>query len=130
MRTRANQAIQVVTGFALIGVVLLALYGATHIYQANFGADRPSIKAQEHRADRQRAAAAVLSAGPTYDVHNLPGGQLISVDIPLRAERGWVERTGCVIWRDAEYKTSTISCPSAPTEELPALVQETERSQP
>lgn len=55
-------------------------------------------------------AAAEVAKGPNVTTHATEHGQIIVVSIP-RATPYTVQWFDCVIFRDAEFKTSSISCP-------------------
>lgn len=47
--------------------------------------------------------------------------QLFVVDVPVQSGRVFVERQRCFVWRDAEFKTSSLSCESNPSLDAESL---------
>lgn len=58
----------------------------------------------------KRKVADEVAKGPTVTEHMTQRGQILIVSIPTSAIFT-VTRYECVIFRDAEFKTSSISCP-------------------
>ena len=42
-------------------------------------------------------------------VHTVPGGQIIDINVPGEV---WHDSQKCYVYRDLEFKTSSISCPA------------------
>ena len=66
----------------------------------------------EKRAARIAKAEATVRITPTPRTYRFDGSELKVFDVPVRDSRGFVEAQRCFLWRDAEYRTSTLSCPA------------------
>ena len=64
-----------------------------------------------HTEKRQAKAEAALSKTPVPRTYSIQGNQLQVLDIPVADSSGFVETQRCMVWRDAEFKTATMSCP-------------------
>lgn len=59
-----------------------------------------------------------LSAAPERRTITIDGNQLLVIDVPQRiAGTDWLEFQRCFIWRDAEYRSATLSCPHEPADD-------------
>lgn len=75
--------------------------------------DRPSDEARaERRAKREAAAAAYVAQPPVAKEHELAKGALVVLDVPVTDGYGSTERQKCFVWRDSQFKTANITCPS------------------
>lgn len=93
-------------------ILLLIMAGCNNAPAENSG----SIKtAQDRRASRIVKAQAVVSVTPTPRSYHFDGSELKVIDVPVADSAGFVDLQHCFIWRDAEFRTSTISCPSEQT---------------
>lgn len=63
------------------------------------------------RADRLAKAEALLGKAPVPRTYAIQGHQLLVLDVPVADTFGFVEVQRCLIWRDAEFKMATMSCP-------------------
>lgn len=63
---------------------------------------------------RQAKADAALSKTPVPRTYNLQGNQLQVIEVPVADSSGFVEMQRCFIWRDQEFKQSTMSCGQQP----------------
>lgn len=74
---------------------------------------------RDYRAARAKANEAKLAAPPGTRIHQVGGNQLVVLDVPVPGIAGIVvERQRCFVWRDAEYKTASLSCPHPPEASL------------
>lgn len=74
--------------------------------------DRPTADARKARTEQRQARAEVtLSKTPVPRTYTIQGNQLQVLDIPVADSSGFVETQRCMVWRDAEFKTATMSCP-------------------
>lgn len=68
--------------------------------------------ASKSRNDKRAATAEILlSKTPVPRTYVIQGNQLQVLDIPVLNNSGFVEMQRCMVWRDAEFKTVSISCP-------------------
>lgn len=75
----------------------------------NSVAEKP-VKTSQQRAAESEAR---LGKGPAKRSHNVDGGELKVLDVPVSG--GITARNQqCFVWRDAEYRTASISCPHPP----------------
>jgi hypothetical protein len=74
--------------------------------------DRPSAEARKaHTEKRQARAEVALSKTPVPRTYPVQGNQMQVIEVPTADKYGYVEMTRCFVWRDAEFKTATMSCP-------------------
>lgn len=67
------------------------------------------------RKERRQDAEAVVSKKPEPFVYSYTEGELRVYDVPTLAPgSALVESQKCFVWRDREFRTSTISCPQPP----------------
>jgi len=66
------------------------------------------------KAQRLQDAELALSKTPVPRVYRMGGNELQVVEFPVADPGGWVERQRCFVWRDAEFRTASISCGQAP----------------
>jgi hypothetical protein len=75
-------------------------------------AEKPATDAL---AQRKEAVKLQISRGPEQRAYKAGAGELVVLDIPAEGPAGlFVETQRCYIWRDAEYRTATLSCPHQP----------------
>lgn len=48
----------------------------------------------------------------TAIVHKVDAGEIIMVTVPTGGNERATDQQHCFVWRDAEFKTATLSCPS------------------
>lgn len=65
-------------------------------------------------ADRRADAQAALSKTPTPRTYRIDGNELKVIDIPVLDASGLAEVQRCFVWRDQEYRSSTLSCGQMP----------------
>ena len=75
--------------------------------------DNPKPDRAAKKQERIEQAKGILAKTPQPRTYNFDGNQLVVVGIPLADDHGFIDVQRCYVWRDAEYKTSTLSCPSA-----------------
>ncbi|MES3041787.1 MAG: hypothetical protein V4730_11650 [Pseudomonadota bacterium] len=63
------------------------------------------------KVDRVAKAEVQLSKTPVPRTYNIQGNQLQVLDVPVADSSGFVESQRCFVYRDAEFKTATMSCP-------------------
>ena len=98
-------------------VLTLALIGCTQ--------EQP--KANALKRERIEAAKAIAEKPPQPRTYMIQGNQLVVVEV-ASADRGFVDMQKCYIWRDQEYKTSSISCPSEQSTEPVRVLGESEKN--
>lgn len=77
--------------------------------------DSPPSKAKKSREQRKAEAQEAISRTPMPRRYAIDGNQLLVVDVPvLDPGSVYVDSQRCFVWRDAEFRTSTISCPHPP----------------
>lgn len=67
-----------------------------------------------HAEKRQAKAEAALSKTPVPRVYSLQGNQLQVIEVPVADASGFVEMQRCFIFRDQEFKQTTMSCGQQP----------------
>lgn len=73
--------------------------------------DKPIKTRQQRTADTE----ARLNNGPTQRTYKVAGGEFKVLDAPVSGFGGFTVRTQqCFVWRDAEYRTASLSCPHPP----------------
>jgi len=73
-------------------------------------AEKPRKTRQERAADAQ----AQLSKTPDSRTYRIEGNELRVVEVPVKDSTDFVDIQRCFIWRDQEFKTSTMSCGQQP----------------
>jgi hypothetical protein len=68
--------------------------------------DKPRVK----RADRKASAEIAVSRTPVPRTYRIDGSELKVLDVPVMDSGGFVDMHRCFLWRDAEFKTATLSC--------------------
>ena len=71
-------------------------------------------------ADRRAEAVKRAQQPPAQTSHQLRSGELIVLDVPVLLGYGLADVQKCFLFRDAEYKTSSLSCPVEGGGALPA----------
>lgn len=74
----------------------------------------PDPKPKLSRTERMKRAELASQQPPKVTRHRLENGELLVLDVPVVAAPGYLEGTKCFIWRDTEFRTSSITCPSEP----------------
>lgn len=94
----------------LLIVAALAVAGCN-----NTVAEKPVKPRQQLVAEN----GARLNKGPVLRTHKVEGGEFKVVDMPVSGFGGLTVRNQqCIVWRDAEYRTATMSCPHPPESTL------------
>lgn len=63
------------------------------------------------RAEREAKVQAFVAQPPSVLKHDLEGGQLMVLDIPVSRD-GSKERQTCFVWRDSALKSAAFTCPT------------------
>ena len=87
--------------YALLLIVLLA----------GCGKDDTPTPAMKHR-DRLLAAKRIENHPIQPRVYEIGGNQLIAFAVSTADSDGYIDERKCFVWRDYEFKTSTMSCGS------------------
>lgn len=69
---------------------------------------------------RMEAADAILSKTPVPRSYRIDGNELKVIDVPIKDGSGYLDNQRCFVWRDAEFKSATLSCGQMPEIVLPA----------
>jgi hypothetical protein len=77
------------------------------------GCEGEPAKPRATRKDRMEAAEVTLARTPVPRTYRYADGELRVLQVPVADGFGFVERQTCLVWRDLELRTSSISC-SAP----------------
>ena len=72
-------------------------------------------ESKQQRATRAANVAAAINKPLSPRVLQAGAHELVVLDVPSAQGRTLVERQRCYVWRDAEFKTATISCPGGET---------------
>ncbi len=68
------------------------------------------VHSREQDRKTQSKPAAIKPAGESWI--QMSGGQMGVVDIPVTSIKGMTERQTCFVWRDTEYKSTSMQCPN------------------
>lgn len=90
--------------FAIAGLVLAVASCS------NRDADKDARQAA--RVKRQQAALAKLDGPLQQRSWKVGQHEVVQLDVPSADRFGFVEKRRCIVWRDAEYKTASLSCDS------------------
>lgn len=66
--------------------------------------------ARSSRQERVLAAEHAVGQTPVPRVYRVDGNQLLVLDFPVKDAAGFLDRQRCFVWRDAEFRTATLSC--------------------
>ena len=86
-----------------ISIVTLVLLAAC-------SGDQKVASTAEKKTARAAKAQQVLSQPATQTIHHINGNQLIVIDFPVRMADDFADMKRCFVWRDEEFKTSSLSC--------------------
>lgn len=78
------------------------------------GCGGPPAEAPRSKPARAAAAEKRLQEGPTARTYPVRGGELLVIEVPVKDLTGGVDTQRCYVWRDLEFKTSTLSCGQQP----------------
>lgn len=98
---------------ALLACLLLLIQGCSD-------APAENVKAAK-RAARIESADAALSKIPPIRSYRYDSGQLLVFEIPFKDSDGLLETHRCLVWRDAEFKSASLSCPHESPDFLPDI---------
>jgi hypothetical protein len=88
-------------------LVLVALAGCGQ-------SEAPSPKAtREAREARVKKAQEAAAQPPRVQRHAVAGGELLVLEVPVALPYGLVDMQHCFIWRDAEFRSASMTCPNA-----------------
>jgi hypothetical protein len=76
--------------------------------------DAPAGKVTTKRQDRQAAAEAALAKTPEPRSYRFDGNELKIIDVPVKDASGFLDLARCFVWRDAEFRTASLSCGTRP----------------
>ena len=86
-----------------IAIVALVLLSAC-------SGDQKVATTAEKKVARAAKVQQALSLPATQTIHHINGNQLIVIDFPVRMANDFADMKRCFVWRDEEFKTSSISC--------------------
>lgn len=69
----------------------------------------------------RKARAVATPRAPAQHVTRFGDHEIRQLDLPVSDGYGGTEYQRCFVWRDAEFKTATLSCPSEQDGALPDL---------
>ena len=72
----------------------------------------PVPKRVQNKQERIERAKIVTSKTPEPKTYTINGSQLLVVDVPTADSAGFIDFQKCFVWRDSEFKMSSLSCPS------------------
>ena len=81
-----------------------------------FGCSDSSQPVASKRAQKIEKAAELINKTPKPHTYQIDSNQMVVIEVPTADEYGYVETQRCYIWRDAEFKTSSMSCPADQTQ--------------
>lgn len=90
-------------GLLLIVVVALAGCG-----------EPPAPTTAARKASRQEKADKALSTTPVPRSYRFDGNELKVIEVPVKDGSGFVDTQRCFVWRDAEFRSATMSCGQMP----------------
>lgn len=76
-----------------------------------FSDAKPVRNVRKERAEKTDAAMAKTPVPRTY---RYPDGEMRVFEVPVKDPVGGLEYQRCYVWKDQEFKTSTISCGQMP----------------
>jgi hypothetical protein len=71
-----------------------------------------SGKPLPNRASRKQAAQAAADQQPARHVYRFDSGELHVLDVNT-VTGGFADSQKCFLWRDSEFKTASLQCPSS-----------------
>lgn len=74
--------------------------------------DPPDTKPAKR--DRQRAAQEAMAKPPVTKFYRIGENALQVIELPVQDTSGFVDIQRCFVWRDAEFRTASISCNQLP----------------
>jgi hypothetical protein len=75
----------------------------------------------ERDAVRRAKAEQLASMPPIRHTYRLEAGELIVIDVPIVAPGGFADSQKCFLWRDIEFQTASLQCPSESGADLPDI---------
>lgn len=70
------------------------------------------------KVQRLQEAELAVSRTPQPRTYRIDGNELQVLEFPVKDSGGWLEMQRCFVWRDAEFRTASISCGQAPDMDL------------
>lgn len=67
---------------------------------------------QEQRRELTRRSELAAQQPPKVTRHRLENGELLVLDVPVVLQYGGLDAAKCFLWRDYEFKTASLQCPS------------------
>ena len=95
-------------------LVLIACIGLAACYNNKPSAEDLKVARELEQKRVKKEADVALAISKPLSPRMLQAGvhELVVLDVPSSAGMELIEKQRCYVWRDAEFKTATISCPS------------------
>jgi len=90
-------------------VRILLVLAITAVLGGCWASDVPA-KPFRTKAQRLKDAEMAVSKTPVPRTYRLPSGELQVIDLPTADSSGWLNMQRCFLWRDLEFKQSSLSC--------------------
>jgi hypothetical protein len=74
--------------------------------------DAPKVPRETREARIKRAQEAAAQP-PRVQRHAVAGGELLVLEVPVALPYGLVDMQHCFVWRDAEFRSASMTCPNA-----------------
>ena len=73
------------------------------------------LERAEHKCEKCKALAQEgLAKTPTPRTYRIDGNELKVIDVPVLDSTGLLDVQRCFVWRDQEFRSSTLSCGQMP----------------
>jgi hypothetical protein len=76
--------------------------------------DAPAGSPKRSTQDRREAAEAAFAKTPEPRSYRFDGNELKIIDVPVKDSSGFIDSQRCFVWRDAEFRSATMSCGQMP----------------
>lgn len=76
--------------------------------------DAPAGNQKRSAQDRREAAEAAFAKTPQPRSYRFDGNELKIIDVPVKDSSGFIDSQRCFVWRDAEFRSATMSCGQMP----------------
>jgi hypothetical protein len=91
--------------------ILLSLAALVGCDDAPTKSDRAAMKSNRE-ARVQRAQDQSARTPPKVTRHKVGDNELLRLDVLTPDELGFIETQHCYVWRDAEFRTASMTCPA------------------
>jgi hypothetical protein len=76
------------------------------------GQPEHSASREQKMAERRAKAERLAKQPPKQITYRFDNGELVVIDIATVGDGGLQDSQKCFLWRDAEFKTASLQCPS------------------